>query len=264
MPPHRTGRWICRAGRCGNTADVHVTRSAVGGSIRRVVATAEARPRPAAGRRPRLAVAGAAGRGVAPDARHAAVPARRQRATPRRPAQRSRPPAAPLGRRRGRRLSGRGRRRSVDSASRADRIHELPPAVATAGRPAAARPAAAAGGKVIMCVGNADPAARLPRRHLGRRHSPLPDRRPAPGHRRRRPGPRPAVERFARGINPAGGDRPFPAGPAGRRGPAGSGRRRLGAEPSECGRQVLLEAMAAGRPVVATALPGLAAVVDRR
>jgi D-inositol-3-phosphate glycosyltransferase len=31
---------------------------------------------------------------------------------------------------------------------------------------------------------------------------------------------------------------------------------------SECGRQVLLEAMGAGRPVVASALPGLAALVS--
>jgi glycosyltransferase involved in cell wall biosynthesis len=69
------------------------------------------------------------------------------------------------------------------------------------------------------------------------------------------------LARFAKAINPAGGHVHFL--------PARSHAAAVLAcadmiwvpSRSECGRQALLEAMAAGRPVVATTLPGLAALV---
>src|SRR5205823_1577696 len=69
------------------------------------------------------------------------------------------------------------------------------------------------------------------------------------------------LARFARSINPAGGHVHFlPARPDAA---ALLARADVVWVPSraECGRQVVLEAQAAGKPVVASALPGLAALV---
>jgi glycosyltransferase involved in cell wall biosynthesis len=69
------------------------------------------------------------------------------------------------------------------------------------------------------------------------------------------------LSRFALGINPAGGHVHFlPARPDASALLAHADVVWVPSR-SECGRQVLLEAMAAGRPVVATALPGLGALV---
>ena len=78
-------------------------------------------------------------------------------------------------------------------------------------------------------------------------------------------GDRSGLDRFARGLNPAGGRVFFlPARPDAA---ALLARADVVWVPSrsDCGRQVLLEAQAAGRPVVASALPGLAArIADGR
>lgn len=143
----------------------------------------------------------------------------------------------------------------------AARIRELPPAVAPPPPdPPLLDVPLPAGAKVVMCVG----ALTLPH---GFRDAvwaadilryPVPDLHlvvVGDGPDRGR------LERFARGINPAGGHAHFlPARPDAATLLA---RADIVWVPSqaECGRQVLLEAMAAGRPVVATALPGLAALV---
>jgi glycosyltransferase involved in cell wall biosynthesis len=144
----------------------------------------------------------------------------------------------------------------------ADRIVVLPLAVAAP--PAEVPPLPVelpSGTKVVMCVGNltaghafrdAAWAADVLRYALPHLHIVIigdgPDRD--------------RIERFARGVNPSGGQLHFvPARPD-----AAALLARADAvwAPSrlECGRQVVLEAQAAGRPVVASVLPGLAALID--
>jgi glycosyltransferase involved in cell wall biosynthesis len=141
-----------------------------------------------------------------------------------------------------------------------DRMHELPPAVAPppdAPPPDLPLPPQA---KVLMCVGNLTPAhgfrdavwaADILRYPVADLHLVIIGDGPDRGR----------LERFAHGINPVGGNVHFlPATPDAA---ALLARAAVVWVPShrECGRQVLLEAMAAGKPVVASALPGLAALV---
>jgi glycosyltransferase involved in cell wall biosynthesis len=143
-----------------------------------------------------------------------------------------------------------------------DRLTRLPPAV---GQPTAEPPPLPVelppDSKVVMCVGNltsghafrdavwAADVLRYPLPHL---HIVIvgdgPDRE--------------RIERFARGVNPAGGQVHFVPG----RPDAAALLARADAvwvpSRSDCGRQVLLEAQAAGRPVVASRLPALAALIE--
>jgi glycosyltransferase involved in cell wall biosynthesis len=117
------------------------------------------------------------------------------------------------------------------------------------------------GSRVVMCVGNLTPhhafrdavwAADVLRYPLPHLHLFIvgdgPDRA--------------RIEHFARGVNPAGGQvhfvsaRPDAAALLVRADVVWVPSR------SDCGRQVLLEAQAAGRPVVATAIPDLASLID--
>ena len=143
-----------------------------------------------------------------------------------------------------------------------DRIHDLPPVVAM---PPAEPPTLGLtlppGSKIIICVGSLTPA------HGFRDAIQAADilRYPIPethlviigeGPERRR------LAEFARGLNPAGAQLHFvPARPDAA---AVLARADVVWVPSrsDCGRQVLLEAQAAGRPVVATRRPGLAALVE--
>jgi glycosyltransferase involved in cell wall biosynthesis len=143
----------------------------------------------------------------------------------------------------------------------ADRVHELPSTVAP---PANDSPplelTLPPGAKVVMCTGTLSPA------HGFRDAICAADilRYPIPDMHLIIIGDGPDRDRLARfslGINPAGGHAHFL--------PARSDAAAMLAQAdvvwvpsrSECGRQVLLEAMAAGRPVVAADLPGLAALV---
>jgi glycosyltransferase involved in cell wall biosynthesis len=141
----------------------------------------------------------------------------------------------------------------------AERIRELPPAVASPSDSPPLDLPLPPGSKVVMCVGALTPphgfrdavwAADLLR-------YPVDDLRlviVGDGDHTR-------LNRFALGINPAGGRVFFlPARPDAA---ALLGRADVVWVPSRstCGRQVVLEAQAAGRPVVASALPALAALV---
>ena len=140
-------------------------------------------------------------------------------------------------------------------------IHELPPAVA---EPDAAAPMPElplpANAKIVMCIGNLNLAH-------GFRDAiwaadilryPIPDLHLViigDGPERAR------LAKFARGINPAGGHVHFlPARPDAAALLAHAAIVWVPSR-SECGRQVLLEAMAAGRPVIAAKLPAFAALV---
>jgi glycosyltransferase involved in cell wall biosynthesis len=140
-------------------------------------------------------------------------------------------------------------------------IHELPPVVA---QPAAAAPMPElplpADAKIIMCIGNLNSAHGF--------HDaiwaadilryPIPDVHLViigDGPERAR------LAKFARGINPAGGHVHFlPARPDAAALLAHAAVVWVPSR-SECARQVLLEAMAAERPVIASKLPGFAALV---
>jgi glycosyltransferase involved in cell wall biosynthesis len=143
----------------------------------------------------------------------------------------------------------------------ADHVHELRPVVAPpkANSPPLGLPLPP-GAKIIMCVGtlNAAHGFRDALWAADMLRYPIPDLHIViigDGPDRTR------LARFALGINPAGGHAHFlPARPEAS---ALLARADVVWVPSrsECGRQILLEALAAGRPVVATALPGLAALV---
>ncbi len=141
------------------------------------------------------------------------------------------------------------------------RVHELPSAVSSPPpEPPPLGLPLPADAKIVMCVGplrhengfrDAIWAADILRYPLPNLHIVVVGNGPE----------RSRLVRFARGINPAGDHAHFlPSRPD-----VATLLRRADVvwvpSRSECGRQVLLEAMAAGRPVVATALPGLAAVV---
>jgi glycosyltransferase involved in cell wall biosynthesis len=142
----------------------------------------------------------------------------------------------------------------------ADRIHELPPVVAppTGEAPPLNLPLPA-GSKVVMCVGSLTPphgfreaiwAADLLRYMVDDLRLVIVG-----------PGDRTALSRFARGLNPVGGRIFFL--PPRLNTAALLGRADVVWVPSRspCGRQVVLEAKAAGRPVVASALPALASLI---
>jgi glycosyltransferase involved in cell wall biosynthesis len=144
----------------------------------------------------------------------------------------------------------------------ADRIRSLPPAVAIPTCDPPLLPVRLApNSKIVMCIGN------LTRPHAFRDavwaadilRYPLPDLHlvligDGPGRDR--------IDRFARGVNPAGGQVHFVSG----RPDAAALLARADAvwipSNTDCGRQVLLEAQAAGRPVVASAVPGLADLIE--
>jgi glycosyltransferase involved in cell wall biosynthesis len=145
------------------------------------------------------------------------------------------------------------------------RVRDLPPTVAApTDDPRPLDLPLPPGAKIAMCVGNLEPAhgfrdaiwaADVLRYLIPHLHLVVigggPDRS--------------RLARFARGINPAGRNVHFiPARPDAE---AMLAHAHVVWAPSrsECGRQVLLEALAVGRPVVATNLPGLSAlVVDGR
>jgi len=144
----------------------------------------------------------------------------------------------------------------------ADRIPALPPAVAApSGDPPPLPVRLPPDAKVVMCVGNLTPAHALRDAVWAADilRYPLPDLHlvllgDGPEQKR--------IARFAWGVNPAGGQVHFmPARPD-----AAALLTRADAvwipSRSDCGRQVLLEAQAAGRPVVASSLPVLAALID--
>lgn len=142
-----------------------------------------------------------------------------------------------------------------------EHIHELPAAVALpADDPPLLELPLPADAKIVMCVGPLRPkhgfrdavwAADVLRYPIPNLHLVIIGDGPE----------RPRLVRFARSINPAGGHahllpaRPDAAALLARADVVWAPSR------SESGGQVVLEAMAAGRPVVATALPGLAALI---